>query len=230
VRGRWLEAERRFRRAQELGLALGQVEGYGVMQMAVGHFDRAREALEAQLAVDPMNQTTASFLLMTYELLGDVEARQRAFERGASLYTVWPDRFDDMLIRLAAGDIERVRAYEWPEFSRLVSIAKANLDDPTSGIEALRAFYADGIRASVILFWISAWADYFGDPALALEWLEEAGPAGNWARVWYPAFASVRRDPGFERLAAARGLPAYWDEFGWPPICERRGDGSFDCD
>jgi hypothetical protein len=76
---------------------------------------------------------------------------------------------------------------------------------------------------------MAAWAAYFGDPALALGWLEEAGPAGNWARVWYPAFASVRRDAGFERLVAARGLPEYWDEFGWPPICERRGDGSFDC-
>jgi TolB-like protein/Tfp pilus assembly protein PilF len=230
VRGRWLEAERHFRRAQELGLALGQVEGYGVMQMAVGHFDRARAALEAQLAVDPLNSVTASFLLMTYELLGDNEARQRAFERGASLYTVWPERFDDMLIRLAAGDIERVRAYQWPEFRPLVSIVMPNLEDPKSGIEALREFYAEGVRASVILFWIGSWAAYFGDPALALEWLEEAGPAGNWARVWYPAFASVRRDPGFERLAAARGLPEYWDEFGWPPICERRADGSFDCE
>jgi TolB-like protein/Tfp pilus assembly protein PilF len=227
---RWLEAERSYRRARELGLAPGYVEGYGLMQLAVGHFDRAREGLEVQLAVDPLNPNTASFLMMTYELLGDDEARARALERGASLYAVWPPGLDQMLIRLADGDKERLRAFSWPIFRPLIAIGVDNIDTPARGLEALRQRYTTGPRNGVALFVMAAWANYFGDPALALEWLEEAGPAGNWARVWHPAFRSVRQDPGFERLAAARGLPEYWDEFGWPPTCERRGDGSFDCD
>jgi TolB-like protein/Tfp pilus assembly protein PilF len=228
--GRWLEAQRNFARARELGVPLGQIQD-GVMQMAVGHFERARDSLEAQLAIDPMNRNTATFLMMTYAKLGDLAARERAFARGASLYAVWPDPLDDLLIRLGEGNVERLRAFSGMPRSEIVVASVANLDAPGSGLAALRELHTDPRQHSAVtLFVMSAWAAYFGDPALSLEWLAEGALPGNMARVWYPAFDAVRREPGFAKLLEDQGLPEYWDENGWPPFCARRENDSFACE
>jgi TolB-like protein len=229
LRGRWAEAERNFSRARELGLPPSQI-GDGVISMAVGHFERARASLEAALAVDPMNRSTATFLMMTYEKIGDVEARDRAFARGNSLYAIWPDPLDDMVIRLAEGDVQALRAFSGMRGFGAIQSGIANLGSPAAGLAALRDVHADPQRRTPLnLFVMSAWAAYFGDSALSLAWLEEGALPGNMARVWYPLFDGVRREPGFARLLEDLGLPEYWDAYGWPPFCARRGDGSVSC-
>ena len=39
--------------------------------------------------------------------------------------------------------------------------------------------------------------------------------------LFTPAYAALRADPGFAELLEMIGLPAYWDETGWPDFCRR---------
>jgi Tfp pilus assembly protein PilF len=47
-------------------------------------------------------------------------------------------------------------------------------------------------------------------------------------RLWLTDMAQVRRDPRFADVIKAAGLESYWDEYGWPPACQRT-DGQITC-
>jgi hypothetical protein len=47
---------------------------------------------------------------------------------------------------------------------------------------------------------------------------------------WFlPAYTSFREHPGFAGLLETYGLPAYWDQAGWPEFCKRGTDGAITC-
>jgi hypothetical protein len=47
---------------------------------------------------------------------------------------------------------------------------------------------------------------------------------------WFlPAYRGVRAHPGFAGVLEGFGLPAYWDQAGWPEFCERGADGAIIC-
>jgi hypothetical protein len=48
--------------------------------------------------------------------------------------------------------------------------------------------------------------------------------ANDW--YWYlPVYKSLRAHPGFADLLDGLGLPAYWDQAGWPEFCRREAGG-----
>lgn len=225
--GRWSEAHQHFERAIELGLELGELGELGQFQMAVGRFDLARMTFEARFAYEPSNLTDATFLMMTYEQLGDEAARQALFEYGQARYPRWPDVFEATLIPLAEDDRAELRTI--PTLPWLTPVVE-HLGDPEGGLALLRDLYLNRPDPGAIgQYLLSAWAAYFGDPALALE-IQKGLPPGGLLRTWYPVFDAVRRDPGFEQLLDEWGLPEYWNEYGWPDRCTQFDDGTFDCD
>jgi tetratricopeptide (TPR) repeat protein len=47
---------------------------------------------------------------------------------------------------------------------------------------------------------------------------------------WFlPAYKGFRAHPGFAGLLEQAGLPAYWDQAGWPEFCKREADGAITC-
>ena len=164
--GRWLEAERYHRRAFELGLDPASVPGYALLHWTVGRFEEAIPEYETYLGVDPMDRIAASLLMMMYELVGDEDARQRALDRGERLYGVWPVGAESLLIGLAEGDDERMRAWATESFGRQgipVNVpGVANLDSRASAIEALRGLYDEldlssaSVDVGVSIFFLSA--------------------------------------------------------------------------
>ena len=47
---------------------------------------------------------------------------------------------------------------------------------------------------------------------------------------WFlPAYQSFRAHPDFPALLEQVGLPAYWDQAGWPEFCRRGADGAITC-
>ena len=230
-RGQWVEAEMTFREyALELGRQPIHIGGYGPLKMAVGHFDEALDAFEEQLASDPLASTTAGFTMMAHELLGDIEARQQAYDRGERLYPNWTQTFDVTLLRLGRRDTEGMNDLT---LNSIDAIGVAHLDDRAAGLQALRALpdQTDFIGSSVSYLQMSSWAAYFGDSELALQWMTASTTTlpGMLTRAWYPVFDAVRSEPGFGALVEDLGLPEYWDRFGWPPFCERLDDGRISC-
>ncbi len=80
--GNWLSAEDSFRKSLSLGSALSDHPGYAVLLMCVGNFAKAREILESNIRVDPMNGTVVGYLLAVYEKLGNHESRQEGYRKG----------------------------------------------------------------------------------------------------------------------------------------------------
>jgi TolB-like protein len=52
---------------------------------------------------------------------------------------------------------------------------------------------------------------------------------GNFERVWQPAMAQARQHPRFAEFLELVKLPDYWDQTGWPDICQRKDDGRIEC-
>jgi hypothetical protein len=79
---------------------------------------------------------------------------------------------------------------------------------------------------------LSAWAAYFGDTALALQWLREATElqATTLGFAWLPVFADARREPGFKDFLRDFGIVDYWKRFGWPESCRPLENDDFVCD
>jgi len=48
--------------------------------------------------------------------------------------------------------------------------------------------------------------------------------------IWMPLFKQTRQQPGFETLVRDLGLVDYWEEFGWPDICQRVDGDRIHCE
>jgi hypothetical protein len=73
---------------------------------------------------------------------------------------------------------------------------------------------------------------HLGDVAAVIANYHELVAAGDYVLddYWFlPAYADFRSHPGFATLLETVGLPAYWDQSGWPEFCRRGDDGTISC-
>ncbi|HEY5776225.1 MAG TPA: tetratricopeptide repeat protein [Xanthomonadales bacterium] len=52
---------------------------------------------------------------------------------------------------------------------------------------------------------------------------------GSIEHIWSPIFAQFRQHPRFGEYLEVLNLPEYWDQAGWPDICQRKDDGRIEC-
>ncbi|MDH4021335.1 MAG: hypothetical protein OEU84_17215, partial [Xanthomonadales bacterium] len=52
---------------------------------------------------------------------------------------------------------------------------------------------------------------------------------GNVEQIWSPIYAPFRQHPRFEEYLEVLNLPGYWDQTGWPDICQRDQDRRIQC-
>ena len=50
------------------------------------------------------------------------------------------------------------------------------------------------------------------------------------ALLWITEASSYRQSAAFKNLVEELGLPAYWDLYGWPDMCQPTGASDFACD
>jgi DNA-binding winged helix-turn-helix (wHTH) protein/tetratricopeptide (TPR) repeat protein len=233
--GQWIESELAWRRAFDLGH--DRTRGaYWLLKMAVGHTTDAVKHMEGQLAGNPLNQGPASMLLIAYETLGETAKRRDLWERSEKLFDSWMGDAVEPALRLGERDTNYMRAaVETARHDHLKSIWRvgaANLDSPQAGLESLQSLYADPrMRTGMNLRFMTDWALYFGDPALALQWFRESVEleATGMNIAWLPWFKALRRQPEFKDLVRDQGLPEYWKQFGWPPWCRPTEGDDFEC-
>lgn len=107
----------------------------------------------------------------------------------------------------------------------------AYLDEPDTALEILTRSAPDLLPLQAVP--LATWANYFGDPELALEAFRQA-PAGAQTvlvfHLWLPIYADMRRLPGFKDLVSDLGLVDYWRESGdWGDFCGPVGSDDFEC-
>lgn len=95
-------------------------------------------------------------------------------------------------------------------------------------LQQLEALHEDG-SISLKDYWESLMVLHETDRAIDLTF--EAFDQGvlNLPTFWldFPGGKEIRSHARFIELVEYMGLDAYWDEVGWPPFCERRGDRQF---
>jgi hypothetical protein len=84
------------------------------------------------------------------------------------------------------------------------------------------------------LSWLEKKGEEPEDWSNVLLWLggyEHAGPYDyNDPWIWLAANRPFRQSPYFKPLVRELGLPAYWHEKGFPPMCRPLGEEDFECD
>jgi TolB-like protein/DNA-binding winged helix-turn-helix (wHTH) protein len=217
-------------------ISLGSADAPVLLKLAVGHVPEAVAALEAALVDDPLNQLAATLLLFAYEILGDRQARRRLGERGETLFdSPWIGDVAEPVLRLGENDTEYLRTATMPSpaLTTIWRAGLANLDSPADGLAAMQSLHENPeLRTATDLRFMTAWALYFGDPALALLWFREAVElqASSMLHAWLPSFTELRREPEFTDLVRDQKLPEYWNRFGWPTFCRPLEGDDFECD
>jgi hypothetical protein len=78
----------------------------------------------------------------------------------------------------------------------------------------------------------ATWANYFGEPELALDAIRGTNRDVQLLLVFHflvPFFADMRGLPGFKEIVNDIGLVEYWREDAWSDFCEVDGDADFVC-
>ena len=227
--GDWSGSEAAFRTALTLGVPLGDMPEYSVLQLSVGNFAYARDILQKARESDPRNPSALAFPIMANALLGEWEMAKEQYELGTRLFKPWV-LGDTLMTYLLVGRNELDAARRIPPSSELDAFMLANLDTPQAALLELRRIYGGGDL--VARGGVGPWAAYFGDSALALEAIRASATrqGGILMYVWLPQFAKARRLPQFKTLMRDVGVVAYWQEYGWPAVCRPRGTNDFECD
>lgn len=228
----WIDAETSYRRAISLGIALGDMPAYSVLQLSAGNFARAREILVDARRIAPQNLTALAFLFYSNALLGDWQTASAQYALGKDLNEDWPTG-DDLMMHLLLARGDRSRALAIPPPDPITAAVVADLDSPEAALRQLRRIYADPTSSDpASRRIIGTWAAYFGDHGLALDALRSAilGSSLNAMVLWLPHLEGLRSEAGFETFAREIGLVDYWREFGWPSVCRPRDGDDFECD
>ncbi len=234
ARWEWIEAELGFRQALVASPKDPDVhQSYSQQLARVGNAERSlHHALEARKH-DVLSPVVNDRLAVAYMWVDDDEQAWRQFELADELGmgpAANPDAYVVLMLRRGEYDKARdllidlqklfARATEW------IDPFIAALRDP-AGRPAAREAVARAARERGISlkYLFGAWV-YLGEADAAMdvafELLHE--PADFDVEFLFARETSIlRRHPRFGELVAAIGLDRYWDRFGWPAMCARRG-------
>jgi TolB-like protein/DNA-binding winged helix-turn-helix (wHTH) protein len=227
--GDWVEAEREYRAAFDLGGRRGN-RAYVLHNVSVGYFEEARRNVEAMLERAPIDPVGLAYLLAIHGLLGETDQEEEIFARGNALHgDAWFGGLHEFYLRLGRTRTVDASLPKRPASHDL----SVYLDSPGEGVaEIARLAQTEGsFETNVGKIHLALWAAFFGDDDLAMQLLAAAfeHTGMNTWFIWMPLFHETRQHPDFERLLLDLGLVEYWDEFGWPSIC-RRIDDRIECD
>jgi TolB-like protein len=246
-RGNWLSAARLLER-------LAAVRGGDVrartleseltaahMTVASGRTQEAIDAFTRARVVEPLSPYVALFLGQAYSIAGRHSDALTELDRGLTLGGGEPLlRGNAILAALGSEptsrqEIERrVAPTTVPGPFSMLNVTMARfLGDPAAArSEVRRLANTPAGQAFAGRSMLASWAAYYGDAALALEYLSEVAQGNpDFAVLWRPVMREVRRLPGFKDLVRRIGLVEYWGAYGWPDpdLCRRAADDDFTC-
>jgi len=235
-RWEWIEAEEGYRKALAAQSADPNLhQWYSQLLASVG---KSRESLKhAQLAhkLDVLSPVVNDRLAVAYMWVDDDEHARIQFEVADELGmgpTANPEAYVVLLLRQRQYDKARevlislqklfAGAHEW------IDPFLAALEDPAKRPDAVAAVErAVKDHAISLRYQFGVWL-YLGEGDKAMEvahqLLAEHGEF-DVEFMFAREAAVLRKHSGFGALATSLGLDRYWDRYGWPPMCERKGEG-----
>ena len=234
AKGKWIEAEQAFQKALELTTdpssrqELQSADHY----MVVGSFKKARQILEEQIKIDPVNIRHHSNNIRISLIQGDMkQALEQNKAARALLGNVWEGDRLIASLRLASGEKESKNDNPLSVFRMDNVLGEYFISEGLA--ETRKMFKEDDDRLTVSKLYDGALeAAHSGDPEFAMDLIEKAGikRTDRLENLWYPVYHEVRKSPRFKEFVREIGLVDCWKEYGWPDLCNPVGDDDFVCD
>ncbi|MFC1702778.1 hypothetical protein ACFL1J_08635, partial [Pseudomonadota bacterium] len=244
----WAAAEPYFEQAMAIDPQSSELlEDYAEFLGMVGRFDEHLAVAEKGYAIDPLLGPLADTYVVSLMVHGQYTRAIEVIEQWNRLTDQapgaawWYEPFWKMLPLMASGD-------------NAGAIAMANRVGPEYLAEPIRTAIigllenpADVQAREVLRIAISHEniSDYDADAYLSNLVLIHAGDIdfvidhtiadsqkfsfGNIEDIWSPIYAPFRQHPRFGEYLELLNLPEYWDQAGWPDICQRHDDGRIAC-
>ena len=242
----WAEAEKYFERAMAIDPQSSELlEDYAEFLGTIGRLEEFLDIAEKGYSIDPLLPPLAlSYVSALIANHRTADAIHVIDQRLSSADTQSPAMFGPFAQRklrslLVSGDtaaaIEFVNGMIpfQPEIAPAVSALLQNPGNKEAR-DILRSFSTVesggpywGRPGSIILVLAqSGDVDYVIDTEIALR--KKIG-WGNLEGFWISLYAPVRQHARFEEFLNFVNLPQYWDEAGWPELCQRIDDGRIVC-
>jgi TolB-like protein/tetratricopeptide (TPR) repeat protein len=188
----------------------------------LGFLERAMHDVDACLVIDPAYGNCLRWKAQTAALMGNDALALELYERGIATGFV-ANRADTLIERLVArGD--RLAAMllmgqlEMPPELQQAIIGAIEQGAPPAQLAELLARHPRFDTPT----WHLALRAY--DRAAAWE-----GRITTLVSYWDPVHTGFRNSPAFRRILEYLGVPAYWREHGYPPLCRPVGADDYEC-
>jgi adenylate cyclase len=194
---------------------------HGIARLQTGLVDQAEADFRRAIELDPASGVVTGWLGHVAVLRGDLDGALAAYRRSMEL-TWGAGQAWLCAVSLAADRLSEVADGCGDEISPELRAAHG-----ARSADARRGALEDEGFLALLL------APTWNAPDVFFARLQDllAGARGTslaQVSVWRPEAAEFRRDPRFVAWVEAAGLPAYWDEIGWPAACSRV-DGAIRC-
>ena len=193
-----------------------------IVWINLGFLERAMHDVDACLVIDPAYGNCLRWKALTAALMGDDATALELYERGIATGFV-TNRADTIIERLVArGD--RLAAMllmgqlQMPPELQQAIIGAIERGAPPAQLAELLARHPRFDTPT----WHLALRAY--DRAAAWE-----GRITTLVSYWDPVHTGFRNSPAFRRILEYLGVPAYWREHGYPPLCRPVGDDDYEC-
>jgi hypothetical protein len=226
----WAGAAASIQALEQMDASLSSLEYVARVELAFGNFDKAIAIYEAILNTELLNPYARGFLIAALEMAGRRDDAWRMHEIGQELHAQWWG--DSVNVLLALGRNEPVRDIEqMVGISGELQVLLAHLDDVDAIRAALLRFKSEPAKSPIDARYYAALAARLGEHDLAVEFLRtsmvDVWRSMFWA--WLPVFDRTRQQDSFRDLLRESGLVTYWEQHGWPRVCEPHG-ADFRCD
>jgi TolB-like protein/Tfp pilus assembly protein PilF len=244
----WAEAEPYFDRAMAIDPQSSELlEDYAEFLGMVGRFDEHLAVAERGYAIDPLLGPLADTYVVSLMVHGQYARASEVIEQWnrladqVQIVAWWYEPFWKMLPMMASGDNAGAIAMAnkvGPEYlaTPIRNAIIGLLENPANvqAREVLRTAisgenisdYDAGAYLSKLVLVHLGDVDFVIDHVIADS---QKFRFGNVEDIWSPIYAPFRQHPRFGEYLELLNLPEYWDQAGWPDICQRHDDGRIAC-
>ncbi len=210
----------------------------GLTLLEAGHVAAARACFERARALDPLSGIHDGWLAATWLTTGEVERAEALLHRAHALGWRGPASawlLKAGLIRDGFGAEAVDLFHDWiRDDGRIAPPAREAYEAvaPAMADSAQAAAAERTLRAAIARLPSHDWTHpllYLGRTDAAIEEALRPKPLSGQIvlmMVWTPVDRAFREHPGFMALAAADGLPEFWQAQGWPDHCAPADDAA----
>lgn len=244
----WADAEVYFEQAMAIDPQSSELlEDYAEFLGMVGRIDEYLSIGETGYAVDPLLGPLADSYVLALSNMGKYDRAMEVIEEWNKstnqehIPDWWHEPVWKMMPLMAGGDtsgaIAMAKKIGPEQMSEPVKLAIIELLEDPANEQARdilrntvstenRLYYSSDSYTSYLVLIYTGDIDYSIDRMISDA--RQYGH-GNIEHIWSPILSELRQLPRFEEFLELVNLPEYWDQAGWPDICQRHDDGRIAC-